>query len=90
MQPATGRNTSVVEDNAQQRAVNLEAVGVVDEAHFLEFVHKQIHAGPRCTNHFRQCFLRYLRKYSLGLIVLAIARQQEQRASQPLSVELKS
>jgi hypothetical protein len=53
LQPASRRNTSVVEDIAQQRAVNLEAVGVVDEAHFLEFVHKQIHAGPCCTNHFR-------------------------------------
>jgi hypothetical protein len=44
---------SIVQHNAQQGAVNLQTVFIVDEAQFLELVHKQVHAGTRRANHFR-------------------------------------
>jgi hypothetical protein len=66
---------SVVQNDAQERAVNFETVGIVNETQFFEFVHEQIHAGARRADHFRQRLLRYLGKDSLRLVFLAIAGQ---------------
>ena len=63
----------VVQDNTQKRSVNLKTAVIFDEAHFLEFVHEEINARARGTDHFRQRLLRDLGKHSLGLILLAIA-----------------
>jgi hypothetical protein len=49
----SGHFALIVQYNAQQGAVNLQTVFIVDEAQFLELVHKQVHAGTRRANHFR-------------------------------------
>jgi len=51
--------SSVVKDNAQKRRVDVKPSVVLDEPQFSELVHKKIHAGARCANHFGQHFLRY-------------------------------
>ena len=48
----------------------------VNEAEFLELVHKQIHSRPRCANHFRQRLLRYFGQNLLGLVFLSVASEQ--------------
>ena len=78
------RGGLVVQDDAEERAVDFKTVGIVNEAEFLEFVHEEIHAGTRCADHFRQSFLRNFGKDLLRLIFLAIAGEQEQGASKAL------
>ena len=50
---------SVVQDDAQQRAVDFEwlIVVVLDEAELLEFVQKEIHPRARRADHFGERFL---------------------------------
>jgi hypothetical protein len=64
--------SSVVQNHAQQRAVDLEPVLVVDESESLELVHEEVHAGSCGSDDFRQRFLRYGRQHTEGLVVLAI------------------
>ena len=56
---------------------------VLDEAQFSEFVHEEIDSGARCPDHFRQSLLRYFGDHFLRLVLLAIAREHQQRARQP-------
>jgi hypothetical protein len=42
-----------MQDNAQERAVDLKAAVVLYEAQFPEFVHEEIDPRARCANHFR-------------------------------------
>jgi hypothetical protein len=65
-----------VENNTQQRTVDVEPAIRVDEAQFLEFVYEKINSGARGANHFRQCFLRYLGENFLRTAFLAIASEQ--------------
>lgn len=70
---------SIVEDNGQEAFVDADiTVLIFDEAQFLEFVHEKIYARPRCANHFCQRLLRYVGDHFLGLVLLAIARKQQQ------------
>jgi len=71
-----------VQDDAEQRAIDFKAIGIVNEAQFLEFVHEEIHAGARCTYHLRKGFLRDFGKDLLWFIFLTIAGQQEKGASE--------
>ena len=64
--------------------IDLEAAVVVDETELLELVHEEVHARARRADHFRQRLLRDPRQHAMGLVRLAVARQQEQRARQPL------
>jgi hypothetical protein len=81
--------SSLVQDYAQKRSVDLKSAVVLDEAQFPEFVHEKIHAGTRGANHLRQHFLRYFGEHALGFIFLAIAREQQQRASQAFFTGVK-
>jgi hypothetical protein len=56
---------------------------------YLEFVHKQIHSGARCADHFCERFLRYLRKNFLLLVFLAIAGQKGNANRATLAVARK-
>lgn len=79
----------VVQDDAQKRAVDLKAVVIFDEAHFLEFVHEEIHAGARGADGFGQGLLRYLGQDPLGLVLHAITRQQKKSAGEALLSGIK-
>ena len=75
---------SVVEDDAQQGAIDLKAAVVLDEAHFLELIHEEIYAGARCADRICQRFLRNLWKDRLRLVVLTVTSKQQKSASQSL------
>ena len=47
-----GSWSSVVQDNTQERFVDVDLAVVLDEAQFPEFVHEKIDSGPRCANHW--------------------------------------
>ena len=63
--------------------MDLKSAIVVNEAQFPEFIHEKIDPRARCANHFRQHLLRYFGKHLLRLVLLAIAREQQQSARQP-------
>ena len=77
----------VVYDDGQEGRIDREAAVkaavVVDEAQLLELVHEEVHAGPRRPDHVGKCLLRHSRQRPLGLLPLAVAREQQQRAGQP-------
>lgn len=50
----------VVQDDTQERVVDVNFAVVLDEAQFSEFVHKEINAGAGCANYLRQGLLRHL------------------------------
>jgi hypothetical protein len=43
----------VMQNDIQQRTVDLDAAVVVNEAQFSKFVHEKTHAGPRRSDHIR-------------------------------------
>jgi hypothetical protein len=43
----------IVQDNAQERFIDVEAAVCVNEAQSLEFVHEQVDSRPRRADHFR-------------------------------------
>src|SRR5258708_22906335 len=83
---ASNGTGSIVQDDAQQRAVDLKRLlaVVIDEAELLKLVQKEIHPRPRRPDHFRQRFLRDPGDDTAGRLLVSIARQQQQRARQPL------
>jgi hypothetical protein len=80
----TAAGDSVVQHHTQKRIIDLKAAVIFDEAQLLEFVHEQIDARARGSDHLGQRLLRYFWKHSVMLVLLAVARQQEQGARQPL------
>src|SRR2546427_2145912 len=83
-QGGAGARGLVVDDDGQQRGIDLEAAVVFDEAERLELFHEEVHAGPRRPDHFGERFLRDFRQDPLWLVALAIAREQEKPPRQPL------
>src|ERR1700723_4195860 len=73
---------SVVQDDTEQRVVYLEPAVVLDESQFLEFVHEKIDTRTRRTDHLCQSFLGYFGNDPLGLLLLAVAGQQQEGAGQ--------
>jgi len=51
------KGTLVVEDNTQERTMDLEATIVIDETQLSELVHEQIDLGTRGPDHLRQQLL---------------------------------
>jgi hypothetical protein len=47
----------IVEDNTQERTVDVQPAVVLNEAQLLEFVHEQIDPRTGCADHFRQDLL---------------------------------
>ena len=76
--------TLVVQDDSEQRVVDLEAVRVVDESQPLEFLHEEINPRSRRADHRRQRLLGDRRDGPHRLVLLAVARQQQERAGEPL------
>lgn len=51
------RGRSIVQNHAQQAAVDRQAVGVIDKAKLLELHHEMADPRSRCADHLRQMFL---------------------------------
>jgi len=66
----------IVQDNTQERSIDLKIAVVLDEAQFPELIHEKIDAGTRCANHLGQRFLRHLGEYSVGLVLFAVTGKQ--------------
>ena len=65
-----------MQDDFQKGLINRDFTVVLDEAECPEFVHKEIHARPRGTDHFRERLLRDLLQNFLGLILFAVTREE--------------
>src|SRR5271167_1438480 len=79
----------IVEDDAEERGIDLQAAIVFDEAELAEFVHEEIDAGARGADHFRERFLGDFGQDSLRFVFGAVAGQQQQGASQALLAGIK-
>src|SRR5665213_1234051 len=67
----------IVQDNAQQRAVDFHVAVVIDEAQFSKFVHELVHTRPRSTDHLSERLLADLRNDWFGSALLAKISQQK-------------
>ncbi len=72
-----------VQDDGEQRVVDLEPIRVVDESQSLEFLHKEIHARPRRADQLRHRLLRDRQDAPRWFVGLAVPREQQQRPGQP-------
>jgi hypothetical protein len=84
-QPGTpGARPLVVQNDAEESRVDLEATVVFDEPQFPELVHEKVHARSCRPDHVRQCFLRDPRYRSLRAGLIGVPRQQQKRPREPL------
>jgi hypothetical protein len=60
------RTTLVVQDDIQQRTVDLQLAVVLDEAQFPESVHEKADSRGSCADHFRQSLLTDPTNYGVG------------------------
>src|SRR5580658_3878204 len=72
----------VVENDVQERAVDLQPAVVVNEPHLSESVHKKTDPRPRCSYHLSKSLLTDLGNYGLGYAFLTEMSKQEQNPSQ--------
>ena len=76
-----GLRKLVVENNIQQRAMDLQPAVVANKAQFPEPIHEEADPRPGCTHHFGQGLLTDLGNYRLGYAILPEVSQQEQNPS---------
>ena len=75
---------SVAQHDAQERVVDLQAAVVVDEPELPKLVHEEVDTRARRADHLGQEFLRHSRKRAVRRLGFTVAREQQQRACQPL------
>src|SRR4030095_9158954 len=73
----------VVDDDVQERRVDLQSAVVLDEAELAKFVHEIVDPRPRRTHPRRQYLLIDLGNDGFQLAVLAEVGEQQENASQP-------
>src|SRR6266536_1887954 len=74
----------VVQNDIQQRAVDLQSAIVIDEAQFTEFIHERTHPRSRRADHFRERLLADLCNDWLRFALLAEVRQEKKSPRQAL------
>ena len=79
----------IVQNDTQQRAVDLQVAIVIDEAQFPEFVHEMAHARTRRADHFSECLLADFRDDSLGFSLLAKIGQYQESPCQALLARIE-
>src|SRR5271169_5204541 len=72
----------IVEDDAEERGVNLQAAIVFDEAELAEFVHEEIDAGAGGADHFCERFLGDFGEDALRPVFGAVACEEQERAGE--------
>jgi hypothetical protein len=78
-----------VEDDAQERTVDLNSPVVLGETQFPELVHEKIDPRARRADHFCQGLLRNFGEYSLGPVVFTVTRKQQKSPSQTFLTGVK-
>ena len=73
-----------VQNDVQQRTVDLDTSVVPNEAEFSKFVHEETHACPCPSDHFRQRLLANFRDHRLRCLFRAEVCQQQEHASKTL------
>jgi len=74
----------LVQDNTEERSIDLKTAVVLNEAELSEFVHEKIEPRACWADHLCQRFLRYFGEQSVGLVFLAVTGKQQKRAGEPL------
>src|SRR6266576_3370532 len=75
---------SIVQDDAQERSVDLKPAIVSDETELPELIHEKTDPWARCAYHLRQRFLRYFGDNSVRPVFFTVAGKQQKSASEPL------
>ena len=73
-----------MQDDIEQRAVNVHAAVVLDEAQLAKFVHEEADTRPRGAHHFCQRFLADVGNHRLGVTIFPEMGKQEQHSRQSL------
>jgi hypothetical protein len=60
-----------VQDNVEQRGMNLQFSIVLDETKLPKFVHEKAHSGTSSSDHIGQRLLRDIGNYRFGLAFLS-------------------
>src|SRR4029077_4454515 len=95
--PASGQRVSarfgwIVDQKRRERSVHGDAgaIGIVNPAHFPEFIHKEIHSRTRGADNRSQCVLIYFLQDGWCLTPLAVLPKPKQGAGQPLFAGIKN
>src|SRR6202022_4013827 len=79
----------VMQDHAQQRAVNLHVAVIIDEAKLTKFAHEIADTRSGGADHLGQSLLADRRYDPLGLPLLAEIRKDEKQARQAFFARIK-
>jgi hypothetical protein len=79
----------VVQNDIQQRTVDLHIAIVFDKSQMPEFVHEVAYAGPRCANHLRKRLLTDFRYDGLRRSFLAELCHEEKEPRQPFLARIE-
>src|SRR5688572_16598910 len=78
----SGARRSLVKDDAQQRAVDLESAVIFNQAELAELVHEEVDARARGPHHLGQRLLGELRQNARRRLFLPVSREQKQGTSE--------
>ena len=84
------RTASIVENDIQQRAVNVKLTVVLNKAHFAELVQEKPHSGARGADHFRQRLLAIFAITGSGFPCLPKLASRRSARGNLLSLAFKS
>src|SRR5439155_9526664 len=73
---------SIMQDDVEQRGMNLQFSVVLDEAKFPKFIHKKADPGTSSTDHLSQHLLRNIGDHSFRFAFLAEIGQQQKNSGQ--------
>jgi len=84
-----GGSELFVQDNTKKGTMHLQSTVVFDEAELPELVHEVVYPRARGANHFRQRLLPHPGDHFLGPAFFSEARQNQERACQPLFARIE-